>query len=93
MNRKEIETKLRLEGYPFVYHWKDAPNTHYPEHTHKDKVVLYTLSGSISMIFKNHTTVLTEGSRFEVPPQTLHQATVGLGGWECVYGEMIEGDA
>ena len=87
LTKEEVKEKLKVAGFRFVYDWKDLPRTTYPKHAHQDRVALYTLAGSITMQFDNHSVILSAGDYFEVPAKTDHVAIVGPDGWECVYGE------
>jgi hypothetical protein len=42
---------MKSKGFPFVYEWEDDPGTVYGEHFHRDKMALYTLSGSVEFYF------------------------------------------
>lgn len=93
MNINEIKEKLKEEGFKHIYDWVDKPNTEYPKHSHKDRVVFYVIQGSILMNFKDKNVDLKSGDRFDVPPNTEHLAKVGVEGCTYVVGEMIDGDS
>lgn len=91
---EEVEYKLILEreGFPIIYEWEDAPNTEYPEHSHKGRVTLFIVDGSVTFSGAINTT-LSKGQRFDVPPNVMHSAIVGVNGCKYIVGQEIEGDA
>ncbi|MEK7505673.1 MAG: cupin domain-containing protein [Patescibacteria group bacterium] len=85
--------KLEKEGFKYVFEWTDAPGTEYPSHSHKDKVSIYVVSGSIDFNVEGNKITVDKGSRFNVPPGKEHTAKVGAYGCSFVVGEMIKGDS
>ena len=92
-NIDTLKQKLVEEGFPHIFEWKDKPNTDYPAHFHKGKVVMYILSGSLTFWFGDEEVSLKEGDRFDVPVEREHTAKVGADGCAFLVGEMIEGDS
>lgn len=84
---------LEKEGWPHIYEWSDSPGAVYPEHSHQDKVVIFITEGSLSMRMQGETKELKAGDRLNIPPDTLHSATVGQQGCQFVVGEMVAGDS
>ncbi len=84
---------LEKEGWSHIYEWSDAPGTEYPEHSHRDKVVIFITEGSLTLRIKGEAKELRAGDRYDIPPQTPHAATVGPEGCQFVVGEMVEGDS
>ena len=94
MSTIEILTqRLKDEGYPYIYEWKDAPGIEYPEHEHKGKVTIHILSGSITFKFPDREVALATGDHFDVPFGESHTAKVGPSGCHFLVGEMIENDS
>lgn len=92
MNKEELKSKLVSEGFSNVYEWKDDPGTRYESHSHKGKVTLFIVSGSVTF-YGNINKVLSSGDCFEVPVGVEHSAIVGPEGCEYVVGEEIDGDS
>jgi quercetin dioxygenase-like cupin family protein len=86
----ETALRMRLEGEAdSCYAWSNGPGTVYGSHSHTYRKILYCLRGSIrfDLVGSGEVVGLEAGDRLELPPGTLHAATVGLGGVTCVEGQ------
>lgn len=93
MNKEELIVELKSEGFPYVYEWKDEPDTEYKTHSHKGKVSFYVLDGSITLNIDGIHTTFRKGDRFDAPIGIPHSAKVGTDGCEYVVGEEFEDDS
>lgn len=91
LSERCIET-LEKEGFPYVYEWKDGPNTAYLEHVHQGKVSIFITEGGVEFTLSGVARLQRPGDRFNVPPGLPYSAQVGGGGCQYVIGEMIDGD-
>jgi quercetin dioxygenase-like cupin family protein len=92
MEKEALKQKLSDEGYPFVYEWRDEPDTVYKSHKHSDKVAMFITQGSVTFDFLGTPKVVSAGERFDVPVDAEHTAVVGRDGCEYVVGQMNEDD-
>ena len=92
MDKDKLKSQLVSEGFPSIYEWIDKPGTKYDSHSHKGKVSLLIVSGSVAFS-DGFEKVLKEGDRFDVPAGVSHSAIVGPEGCEYIVGEEIEGDS
>jgi quercetin dioxygenase-like cupin family protein len=87
MYEKQIEKKLREEGFSNVFLWRDAPNAFYPDHTHRSITAHIVLEGEITVTSEGVTRTYKAGDRFDIPKGTVHSAMVGPRGCLYVIGE------
>lgn len=81
------------QGFLHVYDWYDKADTKHLPHSHKDKVTMYIVQGSVTFTFADEEIPLSFGACFDVPVGLEHTAKVGPEGCTYVVGEMIEGDS
>ena len=92
MDIEGLKGRLKSEGFPVVYEWHDEAGKVYREHDHKDKVSFFVTRGNVSLFIAGEKIDIVAGERFDVPPKTLHTATVGEDGCSYVVGQMTEDD-
>ncbi|PWH17186.1 MAG: cupin [Anaerolineae bacterium] len=76
-----------LDGEGLVYYaWANDPFDTYTAHTHPYHKVIYVTQGSITFHLpqREQSITLHAGDRLELPAGTLHSATVGIEGVECL---------
>ena len=91
LSERCIQT-LEKEGFIHIFEEQDAPEAIYPEHSHKEKVVIFITEGSIEVTLLDSVKVLTAGDRFNFPTNTPYSMIVGQNGCQFVIGEMHDGD-
>ena len=64
--------------------WSNGAGHRYPEHRHDRYKVLFCLAGAITFHTADGEVVLAAGDRIDLPPGTLHSATVGPEGVTCM---------
>lgn len=64
--------------------WSNAPGHRYGEHRHGFHKVLYCIDGSITFHTPEGDVHLRPGDRLDLPPGTVHSATVGPEGVTCM---------
>ena len=81
----EIERVFLSEGLS-PHSWSNGPDYQYPAHSHSHYKLLYCVHGSISFQVDGtgEKIDLAPGDRMEIPPSTLHSATVGHSGVTCI---------
>lgn len=87
MNERELAKQLEKEGFGHTYVWQDAPNTHYPEHTHATETAHVILQGELTLTIEGRTQTYRVGERCDVPAETLHAARMGPAGCRYLIGE------
>ena len=87
MNEKELEKKLREEGFSNVFVWQDRPNAFYPDHTHSTITAHVVLEGEITVTSEGNTRAYKAGDRFDVPAGTVHSAKIGPERCRYITGE------
>jgi quercetin dioxygenase-like cupin family protein len=87
MNEKELENKLREEGFSNIFVWQDHPNAFYPDHTHAGITAHVVLEGEITVTSQGKTQTYKAGERFDVPAGTVHSAKIGPKGCRYIVGE------
>ena len=87
MNEKELQEKLREEGFSYTYIWEDAPNAFYPDHTHPNVTAHIILEGEMTVTSEGKTETYKAGQRFDVPAETIHSARMGPRGCRYIIGE------
>ena len=81
--RDTLEQRMRNEGLSPRW-WSNGPGDRYAEHEHSYHKVLFCSSGSILFHTSDGDCELSAGDRLDLPPHTLHSATVGAHGVKCV---------
>lgn len=77
------EAAFREEGLT-PHTWSNEAGYRYAEHEHPYHKVLYCVDGSITFHTPDGNIVLGPGDRLDLPPGTLHSATVGTSGVTCM---------
>jgi quercetin dioxygenase-like cupin family protein len=73
------------ENCPHPRRWTGVPSEVYPWHGHGYHKILFVVSGSITFEDEERKTYrLTPGDRLDIEPGTLHSATAGPEGVECM---------
>jgi mannose-6-phosphate isomerase-like protein (cupin superfamily) len=86
-NVKELEKKLRAEGFAHFFTWQDGPDAFYPEHTHAARTAHVILDGEMTLTLEGRTRTLKPGERLDVPANTVHSARMGPQGCRYLVGE------
>ncbi len=82
----ELTAALLAEGLQ-PYRWANEPGDRYAPHSHPYLKVLYVVHGSITFeLHPGESITLWPGDRLELPPGTVHSATVGPEGVVCLEG-------
>jgi quercetin dioxygenase-like cupin family protein len=84
---RELEKKLRKEGFSNIFVWQDRPNAFYPDHTHSGVTAHIVLEGEITVTCQGVTRTYKAGDRFDVPKETVHSAKIGPEGCRYVIAE------
>ena len=84
---RELEKKLREEGFSNIFLWQDRPNAFYPGHTHSGVTAHIVLEGEITVTCQGVTKTYKAGDRFDVPKETVHSAKIGPKGCRYIIGE------
>ena len=87
MDEQSLAKKLRDEGFTHAYVWQDAPNAHYPDHTHADETAHIVLSGELTLSMAGKTQTYLAGNRCDVPAGAVHSARMGPNGCRYLIGE------
>jgi quercetin dioxygenase-like cupin family protein len=87
MDEKELENKLRKEGFTRVYVWEDRPHAFYPDHTHGTITAHIILDGEMTVTSEGTTKTYKTGERFDVSAGTVHSAKIGSNGCRYIIGE------
>ena len=64
--------------------WSNSANYFYEAHSHDYDKVLYCVQGEVTFHMSDGDVVLHPGQRLDIPAGTLHAATVGPDGVECM---------
>ena len=64
--------------------WSNGPGDRYAPHEHAYHKVLFCLEGSIAFHVEARDVELGAGDRLDLPPGTVHSATVGPEGCQCI---------
>ncbi|MFQ5522247.1 MAG: cupin domain-containing protein [Acidimicrobiia bacterium] len=64
--------------------WSNEAGFYYPQHSHPYHKVLYCIAGAITFHTGEGAVVLRPGDRLDLPPGTVHSATVGPEGVTCM---------
>ncbi len=87
MNEKELEKKLRDEGFSWIFIHRDRPGAYYSDHTHSGITTHLVLEGEITVTSEGRTDKYGPGDRFDVPADTVHSAKIGSAGCRYMIGE------
>jgi quercetin dioxygenase-like cupin family protein len=68
------------------HRWSNEPGYRYAAHAHDYHKVLFCIDGSIVFHTEEGDLPLTPGIRLDLPPGTVHSATVGPAGVVCLEG-------
>lgn len=69
MSEKELEKRLREEGFTRTFVWQDSPHAFYPDHTHPVETAHIILAGEMTLTMDGQTYTCTAGDRCDVPRQ------------------------
>ena len=75
---------FEAEGCSAPREWSNAPLDRYAPHDHAYHKVLFCLDGSIVFHLEGRDLELGAGDRLDLPPGTVHGATVGPDGCRCI---------
>jgi hypothetical protein len=82
--RAEALAAFEAEGCSPARAWSNGPGDRYGSHDHPSHKVLFCLAGSIVFHTDEGDVALSAGDRLDLEPGTMHAATVGPEGCECV---------
>jgi quercetin dioxygenase-like cupin family protein len=77
MDEKKLAEQLRNAGFALTYVWQDAPNAHYPDHTHPEETAHIILSGEMTLTMASQIETYRAGQRRDVPAGATHSARIG----------------
>jgi hypothetical protein len=83
-SRDDAVAVLAAEGAASPRFWANGAGDRYGAHEHGYHKVLFCLAGSIVFHVDGDDVTLTGGDRLDLEPGTVHAATVGPAGCECV---------
>jgi hypothetical protein len=83
-SRGDALAAFAAEGSSAPRFWANGPGDRYGAHEHGYHKVLFCLTGSIVFHVDGNDVELTAGDRLDLEPGTVHAATVGPAGCECV---------
>lgn len=87
MKERDPVTELTREGFSHIFVWEDAPNTDYPEHTHRSETAHIILSGEMTIFTGGKASTYRTGDRCDVPAGAKHSAKMGPSGCRYLVGE------
>jgi quercetin dioxygenase-like cupin family protein len=87
VDEKKLAEQLRNEGFRHTYEWQDAPNAHYPDHTHPEETAHIILSGEMILTVAGRTETFRAGQRCDVPAGAIHSARMGPAGCRYLISE------
>jgi len=67
-----------------VRHWSASPGERFAPHEHDERKLLIVLRGAITFKVETEVLTMTSGDLLDLPAHTLHRATAGDDGVECV---------
>lgn len=82
--RARAAEAFEAEGCSAPREWANGPGDRYAPHEHRYHKVLFCLEGSIVFHVEGRDVELERGARLDLPPGTVHGATVGPAGCRCV---------
>ncbi|KAK2608467.1 hypothetical protein QQS21_003037 [Conoideocrella luteorostrata] len=87
----EPEEQVRSWGFRHAFTWTDAPNAHYPAHSHSDLTTHLIVSGELTLWYPNEPdrakVTYGAGSRVDVNAGRVHEVWIGDKGCTYVIGE------
>jgi hypothetical protein len=83
-SRADALEAFRAEGCSAPRSWANGPDDRYGRHEHDYHKVLFCLDGSIVFHTADGDRSLEAGDRLDLEPGTMHGATVGPDGCECI---------
>jgi quercetin dioxygenase-like cupin family protein len=84
-NEQIMKGLFAAENCPHPRRWTGTPGEVYPPHGHGYDKVLFVVSGSITFEDdERRTYALTGGDRLDIEAGTLHSATAGPQGVDCM---------
>jgi mannose-6-phosphate isomerase-like protein (cupin superfamily) len=83
-SRADAVAAFAAEGCSTPRSWANGPADRYGPHEHAFHKVLFCLAGSIVFHVDGGDVELTAGDRLDLEPGTVHAATVGPQGCECI---------
>jgi AraC-like ligand binding domain len=83
-SRADALEAFRAEGCSAPRSWANGPDDRYGRHAHDYHKVLFCLDGSIVFHTSDGDRSLGAGDRLDLEPDTMHGATVGPDGCECI---------
>lgn len=88
----ELNARLKSEGLD-PSGWGNGPGDTYAAHSHGYDKVIVASSGSITFHLSElgRDVTLSKGQRLELPAGTIHAATVGPGGVQCLEAHLPAG--
>ena len=87
MNQRELENRLREEGFTRIYVWQDGPHAFYPDHTHPTESAHIILEGEMTLTSGGKAQTYKPGDRCDVPAGAVHSARMGPTGCKYLIGE------
>lgn len=87
MNERELAKQLEMEGFGHTFVWQDAPDIHYPDHTHAMETAHVILQGEMMLTRDGRTKTYHAGERCDVPAGVVHSAKMGSRGCRYLIGE------
>jgi mannose-6-phosphate isomerase-like protein (cupin superfamily) len=86
-SEKQLESKLRSEGFAHTYVWQDRPNAFYTDHTHAALTAHIILDGEMQLTMNGKSETFRAGDRCDVPAGAVHSAKMGPQGCRYLIGE------
>ncbi len=87
MEVKDLEKKLREEGFRRTFVWEDGPGAYYPDHTHAADTAHIILAGEMTLTAEGRSETCRAGDRCDVPARVNHSAKIGPAGCRYLIGE------
>jgi quercetin dioxygenase-like cupin family protein len=81
--RSQVEERLRADNAQWSA-WGNEPHHRYDWHEHAYRDLVWCVAGSITFHTQDGDRELQPGDRVELDPGTLHAASVGPAGVECL---------
>jgi mannose-6-phosphate isomerase-like protein (cupin superfamily) len=86
--RARAAEAFEAEGCSAPREWSNGPLDRYGLHDHGYHKVLFCLDGSIVFHLEGRDVELRAGDRLDLPPATVHGATVGPDGCRCIEASL-----
>jgi quercetin dioxygenase-like cupin family protein len=84
---EELLSQLSAKNIAYT-RWTAEPGELFEAHVHPFNKVLWCAEGSIVFIVDNSQISLQPGDTLELPANTMHEATAGLGGCVCYESQV-----